>query len=130
MPAMAPRPMPRIHLSGALLPPSLYNKPMLRYKPTQPLRMTMMIRARRRARQRRLQRWDELQEIKFLLGDDDAWYDTYKPYERKLQAQFQRERERAQMVFTPEQLRVAKAARRARLAQYMARRPRQDTPRD
>ena len=129
-PAMAPRPMPRIHLSGALLPPSLYNKPMLRYKPTQPLRMTMMIRARRRARQRRLQRWDELQEIKFLLGDDDAWYDTYKPYERELQAQFQRERERAQMVFTPEQLRVAKAARRARLAQYMARRTRQDTPRD
>jgi len=122
--------MPRIHLSGALLPPSLYNKPMLRYKPTQPLRMTMMIRARRRARQRRLQRWDELQEIKFLLGNDDAWYDTYKPYERELQAQFQRERERAQMVFTPEQLRVAKAARRARLARHMARRTRQDTPPD
>lgn len=129
-PARAPRPMPRIHLSGALLPPSLYNKPMLRYKPTQPLHMTMMIRARRRARQRRLQRWDELQEIKFLLGNDDAWYDTYKPYERELQAQFQRERERAQMVFTPEQLRVAKAARRARLARHMARRTRQDTPPD
>ena len=112
--------MPRIHLSGALLPPSLYNKPMLRYKPTQPLHMTMMIRARR----------DELQEIKFLLGNDDAWYDTYKPYERELQAQFQRERERAQMVFTPEQLRVAKAARRARLARHMARRTRQDTPPD
>ena len=90
----------------------------------------MMIRARRRARQRRLQRWDELQEIKFRLGDADAWDATYKPYERELQAQFQRERERAQMVFTPEQLRVAKAARRARLAQYMARRTRQDTPRD
>ena len=42
----------------------------------------------------------------------------------------ERERERVQMVFTPEQLRVAKAARRARLAQYMARRTRQDTPPD
>ncbi|WFD27739.1 DNA-directed DNA polymerase [Malassezia nana] len=52
--------------SGALLPPSLYNKPMLRYKPTQPIHMTMMIQWRRRARLQRLQRWDEIQEIKRL----------------------------------------------------------------
>lgn len=57
------RPM---HLSGALLPPSLFNKPMLRYKPYQPAQMNMMISSRRRARNKRLQRWDEIQEIKFL----------------------------------------------------------------
>lgn len=39
---------------------------MLRYKPEQPLRMTMMIRDRRRARIRRVQRWDEVQEMKHL----------------------------------------------------------------
>lgn len=65
-------PSRRIHISGALLPPSLFNKPMLRYKPEQPLSMTMMIRARRRARLRRLQQWDEVQEMKQLTSVEAA----------------------------------------------------------
>lgn len=119
---------PRLYLSGALLPPSLFNKPMLRYKPTQPIHTTMMIHARRKARIKRLERWDEIQEIKYLAEREaharvrdgffertSEWHGRYAPYERELQAQFQRERERAAMVFTPEQLRRAMAARRARM---------------
>lgn len=145
----APRPMPRAPTrrapgprqerpsfpSGALLPPTLYNKPMLRYKPIQPIHMTMMIQWRRRARLKRLQRWDEIQEIK-LLADAEAhatvpgsgfervgeWHAAYTAHERELQAQFARERERAGMAFSATQLERAKAARRAKHAFRVRRR--------
>lgn len=121
--------------SGALLPPTLYNKPMLRYKPTQPIHMTMMIQWRRRARLKRLQRWDEIQEMKRLSDAEvqaavpggafecaSEWHEAYKVHERELQAQFARERERASMSFTTAQLERAKAARRAKHAFHVRRR--------
>lgn len=123
-------PSPHLHVSGALLPPSLYNAPMLRYKPEQPLRMTMMIRDRRRARIRRVQRWDEVQEMKHLaeveaeaaptpfFDNASSWRAHYLPTEMYMQAQFRRERERARMTFSEEMLRRAKAGRRAKHAYF------------
>ena len=61
----------RIYVSGALLPPTLYNPPLLRYKPDQPIGMTMMIRRRRMARVKRIARWNETQQAKHL-GIADA----------------------------------------------------------
>lgn len=96
-----------------------------------------MISSRRRARNKRLQRWDEIQEIKFLAETEaqarvrdgffdrvNEWYERYAPYEQELLAQFQRERERAQMVFPPELLRRAKEARRAKHAYFVKRKRR------
>ena len=103
---------------------------MLRYKPEQPLRMTMMIRDRRRARIRRVQRWDEVQEMKHLaeveaeaaptpfFDNASSWRAHYLPTEMYMQAQFRRERERARMTFSEEMLRRAKAGRRAKHAYF------------
>lgn len=119
-PPRAPRPC---FVSGALLPPTLYNKPMLRYRPTQPLRMTMMIRDRRRRRERRLQRWSEVQEMRQLARDDArddalegtrAWTAPLDAHARDMQTQFAREQARARMVFDEATLRRAKAARQQR----------------
>ena len=53
------------------MPPTLYNPPLLRYKPDQPIGMTMMIRRRRMARVKRIARWNETQQAKHL-GIADA----------------------------------------------------------
>ena len=116
---------------------------MLRYKPTQPIHMTMMIQWRRRARLKRLQRWDEIQEIKRLIDAEanglvpsgglervGEWHAAYKAHERELQAQFARERERASMSFTAAQLARAKAARRAKHAFHVRRRQERAAARD
>lgn len=50
------------HHSGALLPPTIYNPPLPRYKPVQPLGLTMMIFRRRIARARRFTKEADLRE--------------------------------------------------------------------
>ena len=88
-----------------------------------PLRMTMMIRDRRRRRERRLQRWSEVQEMRQLARDDArgdalegtrAWTAPLDAHARDMQTQFAREQARARMVFDEATLRRAKAARQQR----------------
>ncbi|WFD38947.1 DNA-directed DNA polymerase [Malassezia japonica] len=130
-PAPAPK---QYHLTGALLPPTLFNPPMLRYKPDQPESMTMMIRDRRRRRERRMQQWSNVQEMAQLAKDECASLGGHEPVgnagewtaplvdaERDMQAQFQREYARARMVFDRETLRRAKAAKHAKRVQNSAR---------
>ncbi|WFD04439.1 DNA-directed DNA polymerase [Malassezia obtusa] len=127
--APAERARPKAFVTGALLPPTLYNPPMLRYKPEQPLKITMMIRDRRRRREKRLQRWDEVQEMKRMIRDEHrggareigAWSAPLEAWEREMQAQFAREHARSRMVFDVATLRRAKEARRRRAAYHAAR---------
>lgn len=130
-----PLPAPKqYHLTGALLPPTLFNPPMLRYKPDQPESMTMMIRDRRRRRERRMQQWSNVQEMAQLAKDECASLGGHEPAgnagewtaplvdaERDMQVQFQREYARARMVFDRETLRRAKAAKHAKRVQNSAR---------
>jgi DNA polymerase gamma 1 len=119
-------------LTGSLLAPTLYNPPLLRYKPVQPDHITMTIFNRRRARIRRQERMADSQErIRHLvfearlgtaiksesLNADDAahWVQTIQQHERAAMNEATRkEHARAAMVFSASMLRVAKNARRGR----------------
>lgn len=90
------------HHSGALLPPSFANSPVPRYKPVQPVKLSMMIFKRRAARFRRLKRRMDLKEqlgairkeaeVMRQLGageefqDLEAWGElhAYSPHQRCL----------------------------------------------
>lgn len=74
-----PKSPTKFYLPGSLLRPSLYNKPMLRVKPGFKIQTTMMMQARRNARLKRLQNWDESVEI-CQLADIEALA-TYKENE-------------------------------------------------
>ncbi|WFD45335.1 DNA-directed DNA polymerase [Malassezia psittaci] len=109
--------------TGALLPPTLYNPPMLRYKPEQPPKITMMINARRVRREKRMQRWSEVQEMRQLImndmqsgaeGEKQQWLRPLQAFERQMQEQFAREQARSRMVFDQETLKRAKEARHKR----------------
>ncbi|PKI84234.1 Mip1p [Malassezia vespertilionis] len=131
--ARAPKPsLPtrKIHVSGALLAPTLFNAPMLRYKPDQPLSMTMMIRDRRRRREKRMQRMAVAHETQHMieeeaahlgtlvpvLADVDGWSKPVQAHKQAMHEQFQSEYRRAAMVFRPAMLARAKQARRAKHA--------------
>ncbi|PWN52838.1 hypothetical protein IE53DRAFT_325897 [Violaceomyces palustris] len=131
-----PPPVPR-H-SGALLPPSLFNPPLPRYKPVQPTALTMMIFQRRRARFRRLQRQADLEEVIRQVREESkievelarltgrceplsshfidmaGWEEHFHDQRENLRLPFERDAARARMVFTPSMLRRAKQARRAK----------------
>ena len=66
---------PRVpHHSGALLPPTIYNPPLPRYKPVQPPGITMMIFRRRIARARRMQKSVDLNEtLKAITMEADVF---------------------------------------------------------
>lgn len=122
-------PKPKIHLSGALLPPTLFNPPLLRYKPDQPLEITMMIRDRRRKREKRLQTWEEVRETKQMTEhehrhfgtDAAAWIAPLQTHQHTMQEQFGREQQRARMVYDEATLLRAKKARRAKQAWHAKR---------
>lgn len=115
------------HHSGALLPPTLYNPPLPRYKPVQPIKVTMMIYKRRLKRLRRMERLAELDELMDAQAREDALLGQLDPkheaggFEAGLLAQraaiqetFERDYKRAQMVFDPKILVMAKRARLAK----------------
>ncbi|PWN28957.1 hypothetical protein BDZ90DRAFT_217923, partial [Jaminaea rosea] len=126
-----PRPLP----SGSLIPPSYYNVPLLRFKPRQPIRITMTIKARRLRRIARQERLRELnEEVGMLLEEDrimaqlrasgqgetrtdppKIWLDVVKQRQQVISEAWRREEARSRMVFSPEMLMIAKEARRARV---------------
>ncbi len=62
------------HHSGALLPPSIYNRPLPRYKPVQPTAVSMMIYRRRIARLRRSERQMEVNELIAAQRLEDGFF--------------------------------------------------------
>ncbi len=114
--------------TGALLRPTLYNPPFPRYKPVQPIAITMMIAKRRTARLRRRERQADTSELQRsmdvetrllrMLGrgsaSDDAWQQPLRDEQKRIQEGFAGDARRARMVFTEHMLRRAKQARRAR----------------
>ncbi|SPO40736.1 related to MIP1 - DNA-directed DNA polymerase gamma catalytic subunit, mitochondrial [Pseudozyma flocculosa] len=65
-----PRRIP--HHSGALLPPTISNRPLPRYKPVQPVAISMMIFKRRLARLRRAEKLAEVDELQAAQHGDAA----------------------------------------------------------
>ncbi|KAN0061463.1 DNA-directed DNA polymerase gamma mip1 [Thecaphora frezii] len=122
---------PRIpHHSGALLPPSLSNRPLPRYKPVQPISISMMIFKRRLARLRRAEKLaenEELQaaqarEVQMIRGLLDAkqltsylgFHEGLAERRAELQKSFALDHQRSQMVFDRDILVKAKRARIAK----------------
>ncbi|KAG9006992.1 hypothetical protein FRB93_008258 [Tulasnella sp. JGI-2019a] len=125
-------------LTGALMRPSLFNPPLPRLKP-QPIHITMMIRRRRDARERRFTRsrvnvdWrqDLLAERHFetLLHhshpspkvlptpvyEDRSWEESLDSHGQAMKESAQREENRARMKFSPALLELAKQARREKI---------------
>lgn len=129
-------------LTGGFIRPTLFNVPLPRLKP-QPLRISMMIKDRRRRRERRIgqrRAWDAtLQEIKQevnfwrvvglapalpgrerrrLRRDGESsvrdWEDAAAPWLARLDESFARENRRAQMVFDEGLVERVMRARRRR----------------
>lgn len=127
---------PRIpHHSGALLPPTLYNAPLPRYKPVQPTAVSMMIFRRRKARWKRSERQMEVNELiaasKFesrilhgIQGDKgtrSGFEENLQDQMQAIQEQFERDQKRSEMVFDRKTLVLAKRARRAKKRVFLAR---------
>lgn len=115
------KPIPRP--SGALLPPTIYNPPLLRYKPVQPDHITMLIAKRRSARELRGEkRADAIERMKHLKIepfftdlDRKAFTSKISEFEnRPLLEAYARDQERSEMVFSTSMLRVAKHARQGK----------------
>ncbi|PWN37609.1 uncharacterized protein FA14DRAFT_142034 [Meira miltonrushii] len=115
------KPIPRP--SGALLPPTIYNPPLLRYKPVQPDHITMLIAKRRSARELRgLKRADSVERLKHLKVDPFLSETDRMEFSRKIsdfelqpmQEAYDRDRARSEMVFSTSMLRVAKHARQGK----------------
>lgn len=112
------QPIPRP--SGALLAPTIYNPPLLRYKPVQPDHITMMIARRRSARELRGDKQADLIErqkhfkIEPFLSETDrkAFLSKINEFESEpISKAYERDRARSEMVFNTSMLRVAKHAR-------------------
>jgi DNA polymerase gamma 1 len=125
------KPVPRP--TGALLPPSVNNPPLLRYKPVQPEGITMMIRKRILERNRRIERLHDNEEIhKMLQSETQMWsslgkkikgsgltgWEDQKGWLQKqstaLKEMRKRETVRSQMVYSTSMLAYAKRVRRMR----------------
>ncbi|OSD07444.1 hypothetical protein PYCCODRAFT_1382214 [Trametes coccinea BRFM310] len=128
-------------MTGGYLKPSLYNKPLPRLVP-QPLHITGMIVARRKARARRAALQETLKEYMKLIGierdverrllqkarrDGEAfeavyadgsggWSQPILEQSRRLARSFELERQRAATPYPPELLEQIKAARREKVA--------------
>lgn len=134
--------MPQPRLSGALLAPSLYNPPLLRFKPVQPDHITMSIAKRRRAREGRLERFTDSSERLKMMEDEAKFWSQLRPSspwssqfgsahswtqeinrsERALLSESNaRDVARSKMVFSTHMLRTAKLARRAKLRSRLRR---------
>lgn len=130
------------HHSGALLPPTIYNRPLPRYKPVQPTAVSMMIYRRRVARLRRSERQMEVNEMlaaqrmeadfvsQLLQGERGATRASseMKEFEARLRAQqrviqegFARDQARSLMQFDRKTLVMAQRARRAKKRVHLAR---------
>lgn len=126
---------------GSLLPPSVYNPPLHRFKP-QPESLSMMIKKRVKARRGRIQRRSELleeiglmeEEAKITRGFDRArdissslsakdrresanedfkgWTEPLQAYSRLMTEKFEKEDARSKMKFSPTVLKQAKRIRR------------------
>lgn len=122
----------RPRISGALLPPTLFNPPLHRYKPVQPDAITMMIFRRRKIRLRRRQHLDNYSEmIASVKSEADmmkrlsvpandnheevkGWVEPLQDAKDEIYKSFGRDHARSKMVFTEKMLLEAKAARRAK----------------
>ncbi|SNX85729.1 related to MIP1 - DNA-directed DNA polymerase gamma catalytic subunit, mitochondrial [Melanopsichium pennsylvanicum] len=129
----APKRIP--HHSGALLPPTIFNGPLPRYKPVQPVEVSMMIYRRRIARIKRGVRRMELGELLTAQRlEHDAIKEAYigargraklseewegfevelKEQLKEIQDSFARDQRRSEMVFDKKTLVLAKRARLAK----------------
>lgn len=111
-----PNPRP----AGSLLPPSIYNPPLLRYKPVQPDHITMMIANRRSSHELRSykhadirERLKHLQIEPFLAKTDSkAFSNEILSFEQEpIRESYHRAHIRSKMYFSTGMLRVAKHAR-------------------
>ncbi|KAH9889921.1 hypothetical protein C8Q73DRAFT_736399 [Cubamyces lactineus] len=125
-------------MTGGYLKPSFFNKPLPRLRP-QPLHITGMIVSRRKARQRRLDRNDALQDEKAFLDFESSfenalaansgssferffsnhmssWRAPLNEDLRRLTDGFNRERARSAVPYPPEMLEQIRAARREKIA--------------
>ncbi|TKY89653.1 hypothetical protein EX895_001438 [Sporisorium graminicola] len=130
------------HHSGALLPPTIFNRPLPRYKPVQPTAVSMMIYRRRVARLRRSERQMEVNEMlaaqrmegqlvsQLMEGKRGAVRasNEEKDFEARLRAQqrviqegFERDQARVSMQFDRKTLVMAQRARRAKKRVHLAR---------
>ncbi|PWY97144.1 hypothetical protein BCV70DRAFT_167566 [Testicularia cyperi] len=135
------------HHSGALLPPTIYNPPLPRYKPVQPVKISMMIFRRRIARMRRSERLSEIRELLSALENEQQlmsravdslkvrrslkeapegnWASGFEhellSQTKSLEASFTLDHKRSHMVFDPKILVMAKRARRGKLRARLAR---------
>lgn len=126
-----PKPQP----TGALLPPTKDNPPLLRYKPVQPDAITMMIRKRILARNKRFERWYDNEETQRHLShevslwsrlakdssnfvmqngweNEQGWLRSLQEEKRVMQESRKKEHRRSAMVFPVSMLRYAKRVRR------------------
>ncbi|KAG8926263.1 hypothetical protein FRC00_003064 [Tulasnella sp. 408] len=124
-------------LTGGILRPSKFNKPLPRLKP-QPIHISMMIRRRRDARQRRLDRSEAYKEWKDYLVDernfeeqlhkrakeiplnvefrDPGWVKNADAHIGSVIASVRREEDMAKMKISPELWAIVKEARREKIA--------------
>ncbi|EST04593.1 DNA-directed DNA polymerase, family A, palm domain protein [Kalmanozyma brasiliensis GHG001] len=130
------------HHSGALLPPTLFNRPLPRYKPVQPTVVSMMIYRRRVARLRRSERQMEVNEMltaqrmegafvqKLYEGkrgaskasnDAEGFEVGLREQQRSIQEGFERDHARSMMMFDTKTLVMAQRARRAKKRVHLAR---------
>ncbi|KAH9851702.1 hypothetical protein C2E23DRAFT_732488 [Lenzites betulinus] len=125
-------------LTGAYHKPTIFNGPLPRLLP-QPAHITGMIVSRRKSRQRRIARRDEMQEMTALLEAErtfetqlsnatgvrafkrdfvegfDGWRAPLAEDAKAMKASLERERARLRTPFPPELLEQIKSARRARI---------------
>ncbi|KAJ9474220.1 DNA polymerase gamma [Pseudozyma hubeiensis] len=130
------------HHSGALLPPTIFNRPLPRYKPVQPTSISMMIYRRRIARLRRSERRMEVNEMmaaqrmesdfvaQLLNGQrgvvkasnaEKEFEQVLREEQRRIQEGFDRDQARSAMTFDRKTLVMAKRARRAKKRLHLAR---------
>lgn len=134
---------PRIpHHSGALLPPTIFNRPLPRYKPVQPVAVSMMIYRRRVARLKRSERQMEVSEMmaaqrseaqfmkqvlegkrgaKKTIAEWEGFEVELQEQAREIQEGFERDQRRSEMRFDRETLVLAQRARKAKKRVSLAR---------
>ncbi|SPO28436.1 related to MIP1 - DNA-directed DNA polymerase gamma catalytic subunit, mitochondrial [Ustilago trichophora] len=129
------------HHSGALLPPTIYNRPLPRYKPVQPTAVSMMIYRRRMARLRRSERQMEVNEMftaqrlenglmkQIYSGkrggakaseEYSGFEEMFREQAKMFQEGFERDQARSTMVFDRKTLVMAQRARQAKRRVHLA----------
>ncbi|SPO29438.1 related to MIP1 - DNA-directed DNA polymerase gamma catalytic subunit, mitochondrial [Ustilago trichophora] len=129
------------HHSGALLPPTIYNRPLPRYKPVQPTAVSMMIYRRRITRLRRSERQMEVNEMLTAQRLESGFMkqvyngkrsgtkasEEWTGFEEMLREQakmiqdgFERDQARSMMVFDRKTLVMAQRARQAKKRIHLA----------